>query len=400
VKIVEWLRGLFETGKDKIEITADSLEQLIENQQREITKFHTTEIALFTVIDLIAKTLAKCEFITAENRKEVKKNEYYSWNFAPNKHQTKAEFITMFISTLLFKGEALIFETSDGQRLIADSFSKTEYAYFDDTFTGVTARNMNFNQTFYSKDVIYLKYNNSALKNILFSMGQSYESLMESSQKRYNKAVGHKGILEIENSALNTTDQQEKFNDLMNNKFKAYFKADNAVLPIYDGYKYSEPSTDASKTTNNEINDLTKLKSEIFETVANAFHIPPSIIKGEASQLSDAVDTFIANAVDPLAQMLEQEITKKVYGEKGFIKGNYLLIDTTKAKHIDAITSANNLDKSIASGILSPEKAQSYCNMLPTDEEYAKHHYMTKNYQTADLAVAVKGGESNAKKQI
>ena len=47
---------------------------------------------------------------------------------------------------------------------------------------------------------------------------------------------------------------------------------------------------------------------------------------------------------------------------------NYILIDTTVVKHIDAITSANNLDKSIASGVLNPYKAQKYCNMLPCEE--------------------------------
>ena len=73
-------------------------------------------------------------------------------------------------------------------------------------------------------------------------------------------------------------------------------------------------------------------------------------------------------------------------------KGNYILIDTTVVKHIDAITSANNLDKSIASGVLNPYKAQKYCNMLPCEEKWAKSYYMTKNYQTAEMAM--KGGEN------
>jgi hypothetical protein len=161
---------------------------------------------------------------------------------------------------------------------------------------------------------------------------------------------------------------------------------------LFEGYEYTEPTTDAHKTTNTEINDIEKLKLEVFSTVANAFHVPPAVITGTASQLSDATDAYIANAIDPLAQMLEGEITKKRYGADDFIKGNFLLIDTTFAKHIDAITSANNIDKAIACGVLNPAKAQKYCNILPCDEDWAHAYYMTKNYQTTDMAL--KGGEN------
>lgn len=82
-------------------------------------------------------------------------------------------------------------------------------------------------------------------------------------------------------------------------------------MPIFKGMKYSEPSTDAGKTTNSEINDIQKLKAEAYTIVGNALHIPPAILSGEASQLSDAMDCAIGNAIDPIANMFEQEITKR-----------------------------------------------------------------------------------------
>lgn len=378
------------TGKSTYEISSEDFENFF--QKYEASKFQITELALFTTIDLIARNLAKCEFVTVENGKEVRKSEYHSWNYSPNKHQTKVGFIVEFISNLIFRNEAMIFETADGQRLVADRFSKTEYALYDDVFENVSARGWNFPRSYSASDVIYLKYNNFALNGLLTQMCKSYENLMKSAEQRYNKSVGHKGILKISNMATNTVDFQKQFKEVINERFKTYFNAQNAVLPLFDGYDY-EPSTETSKSFNNEINDINKLKDAAVETVANAFHIPPAIINGTASQLSDATDAFIANAIDPLAQMLEQEITKKCYGEVGFLNGSYLLIDTTYVKHIDAISSANNIDKSIACGVLNPEKAQKYCHMLPSDSDYAQHYYMTKNYQTADLAVAERGGE-------
>ncbi len=361
------------------------------SEEAEAQKFQLTQIALFTAIDIIARSFAKCEFVTVENQNAVTKSEYYLWNYSPNKHQTKIEFFVQAISQLIFQNELLIFETADKQLLIADSFSKNELAIYDDTFSSVTARNWTSPKTYRSSEVLYLKYNNFLLTNLLSKMCESYSKLIDYSQQRYVKSVGHKGILKIKASAANDKEFQKKFNDMMNNNFKQYFKSQDAVLPLYDGFDYSEPQTEAGKTTNSEINDIEKLKNEAFATVGNALHIPPAIISGTASQLSDAVDAFIANAIDPLAQMFEEEITKKRYGETEFLKGNYMLVDTTTVKHIDAVTSANNIDKAIACGVLNPYQAQRYCNILPCSEEWAKTYYMTKNYQTAELSL--KGGE-------
>lgn len=377
-------------GRKSYEISAEDFEKYYEKY--EASKFNVTELALFTAISLIARSLAKCEFVTVENNSEVHKSEYYLWNYVPNKHQTKIEFISNAVANLIFNNELLIFESTDHQLLIADSFSHNEYALIDDTFSGITCRNLSLQRSFKENEVMYLKYNNFALRGLLSSMCTSYENLMLSAEERYNKAIGHKGILKVSTMATETKDFQDKFNDLMQNRFKTYFNAKSAVLPLFDGYDYTEPSTDAGKTTNTEINDIQKLRDEAYAAVGNALHIPPAIISGTASQLSDAMDAFIAEAVDPLAQMFEQEITKKRYGESEFLKGNYLLIDTTYVKHIDAISSANNLDKAIACGVLSPEKAQKYCNMLPSKEKWASSYYMTKNYQTADMAV--KGGDN------
>ncbi|MBQ7505318.1 MAG: phage portal protein [Ruminococcus sp.] len=378
-------------GKKEVILSSEEIEGYF--RKYETSKFLITEIALFTAIDLIARSVAKCEFVTAKEGKECRGAEYYAWNYAPNKHQTKGEFIAEFVANLFFKNEALIIETVDGQRLVADSFSKKEYAIYDDVFSNVKARGYTFNKNFTSSEVIYLKYSNVGVVKILSSLCKSYEKLMNSAEKRYNKAIGHKGVLKIDAMATNDPEFQKKFNELMNERFKEYFNAQDAVLPLYDGYDYSEPTLDASKTTQSEINDIQKLKSEAIDSVANAIHIPPSIIKGEASQLSDAFDVLIANAVDTITRPFGQEITKKVYGFDGFKKGDYCIVDTTTVKHIDVITSATNIDKAIACRVLTPAKAQAYCNMLPSDDESAKSYYLTKNYQTADMALKGEGGE-------
>lgn len=344
MKIINYFRSVF-GKKDAVAAEFNS-----ENYSTE-QSFHLTELALFTAVDFIARSLAKCEFVTVNNNRESRKAEYYLWNYSPNKHQTKIEFFTQAVAKLIFDNELLIIETADNQLLIADSFSRTEHALIDDSFSGITCRNFTYQRTFFESEVIYLQYNNFALKGLLADMCNTYEQLMLSAQERYNKAVGHKGILELENYSFGDENFAETYNKVLAKQFKAFYSNKNAVMPIFKGMKYSEPSTDAGKTTNSEINDIQKLKAEAYTIVGNALHIPPAILSGEASQLSDAMDCAIGNAIDPIANMFEQEITKKRFGANEFSKGNYLLIDTTTVRHIDAISQANNLDKSIASGV-------------------------------------------------
>lgn len=318
--------------------------------------------------------------------------EYYLWNIQPNRHQTKAEFIMQVVSHLIIKGEVLIVESTDNQLFVADSFSKNEKALYDSTFDGVTIRDFTFQKSFNESDVIYLKYGNVVLNGLLNDMCKSLENLMNLAEKRYKKANEHKGILNIDSNATNTTKFQEQFEDLMNNRFKTFFNSDKAVLPLYEGYNYTEVSSNPSKSTNSEINDIQKLRSEAFTSIGNALHIPPALLEGNASQLSDSENTFISNAIDPFAKIMQQGITAKKYGQAEFVKGNYLLIDTTYCKHIDAISSANSIDKAIACGVISVEQAQKYAGMLPNNEDWAKAHYLTKNYQTMEMVQ--KGGEN------
>lgn len=387
MKIIDYFRNAFRSSKEKDFVTDMNGEYEVAEQ-----RFRLTELALFTAIDFIAKSLAKCEFITVMNNKEYQGLEYYLWNYAPNKHQTKVEFLTQAVARLIFNNELLIVSTADNQLLIADSFNRNEFSMIDDTFSSVTCRNFTYQRTFSESDVIYLRYNSFALRGLLADMCATYEELMMSAQERYNKAVGHKGIVNFENFDFGDKNFNKKYTDILSQQFKKYYESKNAVLTLFRGMKYTEPETEAGKSTNNEINDIGKLRAEAYSVVGNALHIPPAILSGEASQLSDAMDCAIGDAVDPIAQMFEQEITKKKFGISEFSKGNYMIVDTTKARHIDAVSNANNLDKSIASGVLSPAKAQKYCNMLPCAEDWAQKHYITKNYQIADEAL--KGGEN------
>lgn len=384
--IIEFFKNL--VAREPLPASAGTV--TVSTEASDFDKFRLTEIALFTAIDLIARTLSKCEFVTVEDNKPVRKSEYYLWNCQPNRHQTKTEFLIEFISKLVFYNEALIFETSDGQLLVADNFAMEKRAVIDDIFSGVTARNFDFG-SFRSSDVIYLQYNNFGVTDLLASLCAAYQLLIKDAAEKYEQQAGHKVILGINANPTNDMEFKQQLNNLLEKDFKAFFSKKNAVLPLFRNFTYTEPTTDAKNKATNEISDIKQLRAEAFSAVGNAFHISPAVISGEASMLSEATQALIGNAVDPVADMLSQAITSRRYGEEEYRKGNYLTIDTTRARHIDAVHDAVNIDKAIASGVLSPYRAQKYCNILPVEEDWAKEYYITKNYQSAELAL--RGGE-------
>ncbi len=390
MNLFDWFRNKFDSGAKTVEVTSEDLNAIEKYEQ---IKFNVTELALHSAISLIAKALSKCEFVTLQKGKPFIGREYYLLNVSPNKHQNKTEFIIQATAQLIYKNELLIFESADGQLLIAESFNKQEYALNDDIFSGLSCRGFNFKGYYKSSDVLYFKYNNFKLHSILSGMCRSYEKLMSVAQKRYEKVLGHKGILEIESGAKQEKSFQEDFQKLMNERFKKYFNAENAVLPLFSGYKYTEPTNDVSRATNAEINDIQKLKDEAYSTVGNALNIPPALIKGEASGLDDSTNAFIADAIDPLANMWEEELTRKRYGANEFIKGNKIIVDTTYCKHIDVISCADKLEKNISSGITNIDELRKYCHMAEIGEDWSTQHYITKNFQSADLTA--QGGDKN-----
>ena len=61
----------------------------------------------------------------------------------------------------------------------------------------------------------------------------------------------------------------------MTNYFQKFFESENAVLPLYDGYKYDEIQ---SKTYSSEsTRDIKSLADDIFDFTARAFSFPPSL---------------------------------------------------------------------------------------------------------------------------
>lgn len=349
------------------------------------------ELAFWTCVNKVANALSKCEFRTYYEGEPVKKAEYYLWNVEPNRNQNASAFLTKLIGKLYLKNEALVIESS-GQLYVADEFEKTVYALYDYQFHDITVDGFLFEKTFYQNEVLFFQLNSVDMRKLVNLIHSSYNELMKYATNAYRKSRGSRGILNIDAQAQAQDDFSDTLQELMTNYFKKFFESENAVLPLYDGYKYDELQT---KTYSSEsTRDIKALADDIFDFTARAFSFPPSLAKGDVQDTEKATDELLTFCMDPLARMLEKEINRKRNGLSGFLKGNYLKIDTTSVKHIDIFDIATPVDKLISSGAFTINDIRRIIGESRIDEEWADEHFITRNYSTIqDLLESLKEPE-------
>lgn len=381
----EWTFKKNSNTKNFLEMVVDESEEL---------NLYLYAYALHVVIDLIASIMSNIEFkVYGENDVEKKSVNWVKLNVHPNRNQTSTEFIKELTKKLLL-GDVLVVLIDD-QYIIADDFTITEKAIVDNVFTNVRKGDYTFrDKKFKASDVIYLRYGNDAINHIIQGITNMYEKLIGTASDKYARSGEEKGILTIDQAERGRKDFEEIYEDIVNNRFKTFFSRGNHVLPLFNGYTYTSNTAEATKKYSNEITDVKTLFEDAISRVAQAFKVPVGLIRGDVAGIQDAYTMFLTNCIDPLAHMIGEEFTYKLYSEDKIIEGYAIEADTTNIKHIDIFDLATSIDKLIASGFLSIDEVREKAGLRGLNELWSTVHYMTLNYTTAEAAVAA-GAETS-----
>lgn len=382
MKIVDFLGRLF--GKNT------SGQIVVDNWRSDIqTGVALEAFALFTTIEMIAGLMSKCEFRTYKQGKEIRQHEWVNLNYRPNKNQNSTQFWQEVICKLLYRRECLVIPWGE-EKIIADSFSKDEYVLTETVFSDVSRGNFTFQRPFGMSDVYYFRYSNNDVQSIIDSIFAMYQQLISSASHKYIRNGKEKGILNITAKAQGDVKFEEKFKQLMENYFKSYFDSSmNSVLPLFEGYSYDVKN--GNSKGENDVSDISRLVDGALARAAQAFKIPSALVCGDVAGLKDSYDIMLTNCIDPLADLISEELTSKQFSPIEIIHGNYIEADTSTIKHIDIFGIADKIDKLIACGFFSIDETREKAGCHEIGENWSKQHYMTKNYTTADMTM--KGGE-------
>ena len=387
MSIKTWFMDFLGNAKNN---KGEIIESVIEEKIQEV---YYKELAIQTAITLIANAIAKCEIKVYEKNREVKNKTYYTLNVSPNKNENSSQLWHKAIEKMVYDNESIIVEVGDGL-YCADSYSVEEYPIIGNLYKGVAIGNLQLNKTFKSEGVFRLQLNNAHIKKLIDGLYEQYGQLMSYAAKNYKKSNGTKYKLVLDQVKASDEKFQETYREVVQKQLKDFVENENAVYLQYKGYDLQ----DVSPTTNKDSSDFRNLRKEMFEIVAQAFQIPVSLMLGNITNMNEIVKIFLTFCIDPIADMISEEITRKISGDyDNWAKGNYVKVDTSTINHIDILDVAEKADKLIASGTCCIDEVREIIGFDKLGTKFSQQHFITKNYDTVENRLI---GDEQKNKQL
>ncbi len=348
--------------------------------EEEFTEVFFKELATACAINMIANTIGKCEIRTFVKGQPVKSEEYYLWNYEPNPNENSSDFMQHFISNLCYDNEALIIELN-GHLYVADSFSRRKYSFYEDIFSNITIEDLTLQKSYTSSNVIYMQLNNIDARQRLEGSYTSYGKTVAKAVRNILRQGSQKGILNIDTQTSQRPDFTTKLNELINNRFKPFYEAGSAVLPLQQGYTYTDVTKQGATPTPADLNERINYE---FEMAGRAWRIPKALILGDVSEVEKITKNFLTFAIDPVTEKFGEEATRKRYGAEQFCDGNFIDVNTNCIQHIDIFEQATNSDKLLSSGLYCIDELRTKLGDTAIGSDWSQKHYITKNYAEAE----------------
>lgn len=344
-----------------------------------------------TVLDFVARTMSTLE-VKFKNKDGTADWEYIL-NVRPNSDMSAATFWEKFFYRLLDDNEVLVIFTEDHQLLIADDFTRTEYAVFDDVFTGVTVKNYVFQKSFKMSDVVYIEYNNDKLDRFTKGLFDDYSELfgrileiaMRNNQIRGSVSVDTTGTTN-DNVGKDGKTRAQRLQDYVDKIYQAFKTKSVAIVAKVNGMNYEE-YTNKQGVSNQSLDELNKMKISLIDDVANAIGVPTALIYGEKAELDSNIKAFRQLCVTPLVKKLQDELIAKVISRKEYANGERIKVVKVLPK--DLLEYATQIDKITAGGAFYIDEVREAVDYDELENNEGKVRIRTKNYEEA-----LEGGEN------
>lgn len=354
------------------------------------TEIFYKELAIQACVNLIANTVSRGEFLTFEKGKEIRGENYYSFNVSPNQNKSSSKFWRDVIQKLVKDNECLVIQRKD-MFYVAESFNKVEFALKDNIYKDITITNYELKDTFAESDVFHFELHDQKIKTVIDGLYKSYAKLVSTSQANYKRNNARRGKLDIPTSYPKNKDAQKELEELFQDKFKRFFEAEGgAILPLTNNLKYEELESNIGVKNGSDGREIRDFIDDIFDFVAIAFQVPPQLLKGNVADTDKAFNNFLTFCINPLAELITDEINRKLYGKKEYLNRTYIKLDTTRIKHTDIKDIAGSLDILTRIGAYTVDDSLRTLGMEPLDTDASKARWMTKNYQNIEQSY---GGE-------
>ncbi|HJG39660.1 phage portal protein [Staphylococcus sp. GDB20D115P1] len=339
--------------------------------------------ALDTCINHIARTISQTKFEILDNGvKEMNSTTHYKLNVRPNTDESAATFWQKVIRKLIYDNEVLIVVTDTKDLIIADDFTREEYALYDDIFKHVMVNDFEFERNFKMSEVIYLEYNNESINNLLSGLFSDYGEIFGRLYQANLMNNQIRATLSTDANLALSDRSQEAMQNFINKAYEAYASNDIAIVPLQKGYTYEEHSSKNASKTTSQIDDLAKVPNQLLSYVARNLGIPVGLINGETADIEAMTDNYMKFCIKPIIEKITDELNAKLFSERGYKEGKRIKAISIDQKGPLEVSEA--VDKLIASGSFNRDEIRELTGYEPIGSEEMQKFVITKNYQTVE----------------
>lgn len=348
-------------------------------------------------IDLIAKTIAKCEIQTFEkNKDKIEKNKgelYWTLNYQPNYNENGTRFLYKLITKLLVDKTALVIinKTPKTNLLyVADSYNADKEILRGKTFTNVLisddeGNSLTLRKNYNIDNTIYYSLKNSELNTASESFKVNTSKILKAVQRSFIQS--NVGKWRLKNPGTQPTIQDAitkkpiSYDEYKNKITEGLFSEEEAIVLLAEMFDL----VNLNKDNNKNLDDFDGIFNRICNSVAQKWNIPLDVFNGNKTEKSTGTNDFITFAVDPYFELLEDGFNVSLVGKESILDGEYIKFNRLNINHKDLIDKASGWDKLISNGF-SFNQLSEFLGLPTINDDWANEHYITKNYAN------VKGG--------
>lgn len=356
-------------------------------------------------IDLIAKTIAKCEIQAFEKNnktgkiEETKNDIYWRLNLQPNHNENGTMFLYKLVTKLLTDKKALIIINRDiaNSKLlyVADDFNASNSILYGKIFSNVVVSDNEGNsipllKKYDAENSIYYSLENSKLKTASENFNSNINKLLKASQNSFIRANTNKWRLKNPGGQPTMIDIETKqpisYEDYKTKITEGLLSEEEAIILLSEQFDLINLNKDSKK----ELTDFETLFIRIGSTVAQNWNIPLSIFFANKTEKSTGNEDFITFGVDPYFELIEDGLNIVLVGKKDFLKGEYVKFNRTNIVHKDVLDCGTGIDK-LTANRFSRNEINKLLKLPIVDEPWANEHALTKNYENTEGGVQGNG---------
>lgn len=350
-----------------------------------LKKMEISKLAIEKAIGMIAKAIAKSEFIVERNGQRAKDDVYWMLNIRTNPNETATDFWINVVKKLLTNQECVIIHISDGLYL-ANTFTVSNSVMFPQIYSNIqitsNGKTINLNKSFVADDVIHLKSGNAKLKGYLNKILSIYDQTIGAMCTVQKIANTPKLNLKMDSVAPiikrkrpDGTEMTLTLDEYKADIVKMIESDEIAVLSSTNSMMLEQFKIES----NVKAEEIVKMVKEIYEETAYAFDIPEAVFLGKITEKADSSNEFVTYACSWIVEIINDSLNAKLVGKNAFLNGEKLWIDMSRFKHRDIVDCAAGLEKLRGLGF-SFDEIREMVGREVLNTEFSQKRVVTKNF--------------------